>query len=354
MPNKYKLAVFIGRFQPFHIGHLHAVTEALKIADHILILVGSADKAATPKNPWEYDIRAEMILASVRDSFAADRISISPLRDNSSESEWIAGVQRVVSNLAEDLGYNQSSDVCLVGHEKDATSYYLKIFPQWKFQELGFFGDPGSRCIDATKVREFFFEGMENYATGVLHPEVFKILKKWSKTEKFSNLQKEYEYLKAYRKSWEAAPYPPIFVTVDAVIVQSGHVLLIERGGFPGNGLWALPGGFVNQNERIVDAMIREVMEETNLKLQIDVLSRCLAGIEVFDNPGRSQRGRTISHAGLFRLDDSKPLPKIKAGDDAAKVIWVPFSEIKHNGKRFFEDHHDIVTTMLRKDNAFS
>jgi len=63
-------------------------------------------------------------------------------------------------------------------------------------------------------------------------------------------------YIKDYRGQWKT-PFPPFFVTVDAVVYQSGHLLVIRRGHNPGRGKIALPGGFVNAKERIEDAMFR-------------------------------------------------------------------------------------------------
>ena len=62
----------------------------------------------------------------------------------------------------------------------------------------------------------------------------------------YDYLKQEHDYILGYRRAWEAAPYPPTFVTTDAVVVQSGHILLIQRKAAPGKGLWALPGGFLN------------------------------------------------------------------------------------------------------------
>ena len=68
-------------------------------------------------------------------------------------------------------------------------------------------------------------------------------------TKAYHRIKQEYQHIQAYQAAWQTAPYPPNFITSDALIVQSGHILLIERGGEYGQGLYALPGGFVDTNE---------------------------------------------------------------------------------------------------------
>ncbi|MFP3686240.1 NUDIX domain-containing protein, partial [Bacillus sp. SIMBA_026] len=85
-------------------------------------------------------------------------------------------------------------------------------------------------------------------------------------------LLEEQQLLDQYRQAWSQAPYPPIFVTVNAVVVQSGHVLLVKRNASPGKGLFALPGGFINPHERLLDACLRELRERLRLKVPEPVL----------------------------------------------------------------------------------
>jgi bifunctional NMN adenylyltransferase/nudix hydrolase len=68
----------------------------------------------------------------------------------------------------------------------------------------------------------------------------------------------------------------------------------------------------------------------------------------VFDAPGRSQRGRTITHAIHISLDDGEwNLPKVKGSDDAECARWIPISAL--NSEEIFEDHYDIIQFFLGK-----
>ena len=125
-------------------------------------------------------------------------------------------------------------------------------------------------------------------------------------------------------------------------VASAGCVLLIRRGGHPGKGLWALPGGFVEQGERLLAGAMRELHEETSIAMLDSSLAAALVAVQVFDHPDRSQRGRTITHVHHFDLR-SDFLPEVQAADDAALARWVPFAELAAMELAFFEDHFNIL-----------
>jgi 8-oxo-dGTP diphosphatase len=98
------------------------------------------------------------------------------------------------------------------------------------------------------------------------------------------------------------------------------RVLLIRRGKEPFAGSWALPGGFVDENERLADAARRELEEETGVKVH-DLEQLYTAG-----DPGRDPRGWTVSVVFLARADPKKL--KAKAADDAADVKWFALDDL--------------------------
>lgn len=343
---KADLAIFIGRFQPFHVGHEFAIRRALELAHNVLVLVGDTGGPRTIKNPWTFLERKTMIEGTYPQVYI-DQIFDYPY----TEHEWIAQVQEIVASYASGL---DAEKIIMVGHEKDASSFYLKMFPQWKFIDTGF-ADLGNGIvgnIDATEIRRMIFENKMQYATGVLSPATINFLSKHhgSNKELYDELAQEYRFINAYRQSWASAPFPPVFVTTDTIVIQSGHILLVKRGQNPGKGLWAMPGGFLDQSEGIDDCAIRELVEETNIKLQPEVLRRCIKHVQVFDRRGgvsQEDRGRIITHVHLIKLDDLKDLPKVKGGDDAAEARWIPLGEL--NNREIFSDHGPIIHAMLGK-----
>lgn len=335
--------VFIGRFEPFHNGHRAVAEHALRHASKLVVLIGSANKPRTTKNPWSAAERTVMIEAALGD--AARRVLIRPLRDHLyNETLWISAVQRIVAEaIAADGGKLDTARVGIVGQDKDASSYYLREFPQWPLIEV-----THTQTLSATELRAQFFDaataggGMLLLKANVPAP-VFEVLESFRRNSSaYTQLCAEHAFLREYRARWDAAPYPPTFVTTDAVVVHSGHLLLVRRGAEPGKGLWALPGGFVNRDQALLDSALRELREETRVKLPMPVLRGSLKATAVFDHPDRSQRGRTITHAFHFEIPRGE-LPAIKGGDDADKAIWMPIAQALELEPQLFEDHFHII-----------
>lgn len=344
MAHKYQhdLLVFIGRFQPVHSGHIEVIRTALALAKDVLVLVGSSNQPRTSKNPWTFGERMHMMYDSLTPAESA-RVGVRALRDQSyNDQKWAASVQEHVNAYCQTSGLPQTARIGLIGHTKDNSSYYLKMFPQWGLVEHDM-----NEAVSATDLRSLMYEGKsDKFLAGVVPPEVLEQVVAFKATSEFKLLAREYEMIKAYKKAWEAAPYPPTFVTTDAVVVQSGHILLIERNAAPGEGLFAMPGGFLNQNEWIEDGMLRELREETKLKVPVPVLRGSIKHKDVYDRPDRSLRGRTITHAFLIELP-AGPLPPVKGSDDARKAFWLPINELDES--KMFEDHYHVIQDMLDK-----
>lgn len=346
--SRFDFAIFIGRFQPFHAGHLYVVKEGLKQADKLILLIGSAWQPRNTRNPWSYQEREAMVRTCLTDE-ENQRLLCLPLMDVPYNDEiWVRNVQFSVNGLiAEHHARDKPASIALVGHKKDHSGFYLNLFPQWES-----IGIDNYKSISATPLREAYFsDAYENalekwQQDQILPTAVINWLRHFAKDNSgHKQICEEIGFVKKYKQAWSNAPYAPTFVTVDAVVVQSGHVLLVERGASPGKGLWALPGGFVEQDERLQDACFRELREETKLKVPVPVLKGSIKKQGVYDDPFRSARGRTITHAFYIELAPHAELPKVKGSDDAKTAKWVPLSEI--NSQSMFEDHYFIIEDLL-------
>jgi bifunctional NMN adenylyltransferase/nudix hydrolase len=348
MTKRYKRAILIGRFQPTHNGHLANFLQGFEIADEVIILLGSSFQPRTPKNPFTYLERNEMISAAIVAAGPDKVFSILPISDYKySNNTWIAEVQRVIK---EHEPFIEDKDIAILGYDKDDSSWYNHAFPEWTFVPLKGFVEFGSRPIDATKVRELFFEGHLDFMRSAVPDPVFQYMQSWSKTAAYKEMVEEYAFYKDYHKKWESAPFVPVFQTTDAVVVQGGHILLIQRGYAPGKGLWALPGGFINPKESLEDCVVRELLEETKIKVPEIVLRKSITYSKVFDHPDRDLRGRTITNAYLIELTGGDgTLPKVKGADDAKLARWFKLSEIEDMGNVIYADHKHIIQTLVSR-----
>lgn len=348
MTKDYDLLVFIGRFQPFHNEHQRIIDIALKRAKHVLVLIGSSGKARTIRNPFTYAERSQMIIGAFPQN--QDNITTVPLYDKMyNDAAWTIQVQDAVQEVALDIingnGFHNSglkdAKIGLIGASKDHTSFYLKMFPQWDSVPVRIHNDTSS-----TEIRNNYFNYGVGFSHGITTPtNVHHFLENFSFTPTYTQLQEEYHFIVDYQTGWKAAPYPVKHMTVDAVVEQSGHILVVKRRSEPGKGLLALPGGHLNEFETMLDGAIRELREETMIKVPEPVLRGSIAAQRTFDDPYRSMIGRVITQAFHFKLRPETSLPRVKGSDDAEKAMWIPISELAEED--FFDDHFHIIQYFL-------
>ena len=130
--------------------------------------------------------------------------------------------------------------------------------------------------------------------------------------------------------------YPCSYLTADAILIVKKEVLLVQRKHDPFQGKWALPGGFVDPDERVLDAAKRELLEETGVG-HID-----LTQFGAYGDPGRDPRGRTVSIVFWSFLDEK---PRAKASDDAANCEWFSLDRLPEMAF----DHGKILTDVRNR-----
>lgn len=344
---KYDYAIVIGRFQPLHLAHQDLIQYSLTLAEKVIIILGSARSAPDVKNPFTPAMREEIIRACFpKDS---EKLIFRSVRDYPyNDHVWTAEIQNIVNEITED-DEKTDAKISIVGFFKDHSSYYLNLFPQWNFEEF-YCADKRNLSLNATEIREKYFSEDEDWKN-LVPKTVENYLNAFRQTEFYPTLKAEFEYLEKYREDtrFKGVPYKPVFLTTDAVVVQSGHVLVIRRGFQPGKGLLALPGGFLAENMTLEDSALKELKEETQIKVPAQILRGSIKSSHVFDYPDRSQRGRTVTFAYYIELEPNLKdgLPKVKGGDDAKKAFWLPISALGEKEDEFFEDHIHIVKYFL-------
>jgi bifunctional NMN adenylyltransferase/nudix hydrolase len=343
---EYQFLVFIGRFQPYHLGHKLVIEEALKLSEKIIILIGSANQPRTTKNPWTHQERARMIFDSFDENISG-RIIISPILDYPYDEEaWINQVRSVIKGKS-----GNATKIGLIGYTKDESSYYLKKFPEWApHMEAEVSG-----TINASDIRIAYFK-MKFMASAPLYlpPNVIEYLEDFKDTNAYNILVEEQKFLDDHHKEWAFAPYKPTFNTADSVVVYTpkpgkNWILLGKRKNAPGKYLFALPGGYLS-GDTYQEAAIRELEEETKIDVPRSTLIQSIKTSQIFDSPNRSLRGRIITMAFLIHLTNTT-MPDIEGTDDLYHADWYPFSEFANMEQYMFEDHFAIANTMISHIN---
>jgi bifunctional NMN adenylyltransferase/nudix hydrolase len=332
---KFSVLIYIGRFEPPHNGHFATIRKALEQTEKMLLFIGSHEVCRSLRNPFTTEERMEMLRISLTEE-ERKKMTFIPIHDsNYNHLEWVKELKEKV----QDMG--QEAHTGIIGHKKDSTSYYLDLFPEWEFLEMPLL----ENGLSSTEIRNKWLSGTLTEQDKI-PLATYSYLKNKESEIWAKNLREEYKLVEEYKKEWAGTPYPPVFVAGDALVICNEHILLIKRGAFPGKGLYAMAGGFLDIKESIRHCAIRELIEETGIELSHRELDKSIKDHQVFDDPHREPRGRMISHTFLFCLP-ALELPKLRAADDASEALWYPLKNLKKIRTQFAGDHYKIIRKML-------
>ncbi len=280
--------LFIGRFQPLHLGHVSVIEKALAEVDSLIIGIGSAEKHYTADNPFTYEERKSMIERSISGHY-----KIVPIPDINDYSKWVDHVVQIAGEF--DAVYSGNA---IVGELFQKKSYTVKPIVETLY-------------ISSTAIRDMMArrsEGWKKYMPDAVVSSIECI----DGIERVRKLYKHY-----------INPVP----AVDLVIKYNGGIVLIERG----DGKIALPGGFMEFGESAESAAVREAKEETNLDVKLEKL------LGVYSAPDRDPRTHVISITYVATSIGGQ----LKGGDDAKQVLVVPLEEALQTELAF--DHNKIL-----------
>ena len=315
--------------------NLQVVRAALARSGRCRVFLRRAFQAPSPANPFAWEARASL-LARALEKQERDRIEFLPLREPYDD-------QRLVAAL------HGAGTAWVHGGAQPVHAEALP--PGCSFEAV-----PGDGDADAVQWLHALYmadDPASHVEAADLPAPTVEFLREWVSHPVFDTVRADWRQIARERQAWSVAPYPVVLVTVDAVVRAGGHVLLIRRGRSPGKGLWAVPGGFLEPSEPVLDAALRELVEETGLPWSRRQALASLRGSHVFDHPERSQRGRVITHAYYFDLGNAAP-PPVQGADDAAAAEWVPLERLRTMEAQLHDDHFHILRTFLADLNPVS
>ncbi len=344
MSQTYDHAVVIGRFSPCDNGHVERLSKIGGLARRVLILVSDTDKARESRLPWTADEREAMLragLGELASGFVFGRIGDHPYVPAAFAAE--------VTHQLDVFAQGDIGKVCVVSRAVDVRPSALDALPP----DWARLTPPAP--LDRAAMLDALYGDAASFAGLVAQvpAAVFEWLQAFRATDTYAAMAEEHRYVEAYKKSWAVAPYPVVFVATDVLAVQADadgvpHILLVRRGGIPGKGQWAMPGGYLDPAEELIDGALRELREETGLTVSDAEIKACLKRVEVFADPDRASRGRVITHNHHFVLP-AGALPVVEGADDAEHALWLPLGDLAALRDQFFEDHYAMIEYMLAR-----
>ena len=189
--SSYDLLVFIGRFQPLHKAHIALLRSAADLARHVLVILGSADQPRSPKNPYTAAERGALLRRVWQDLALPATLGIAANPDSpDDDAAWVARIRAQVAAYAQAQGHIRPERIGLIGHNKDASCFYLDLFAPWPLITMAQQGP-----LSATDIRQVYFEidSALEFLAAVVPPAVLAFMAAFRDTPEFTALQAQYK-----------------------------------------------------------------------------------------------------------------------------------------------------------------
>lgn len=346
---KSKVGIIVGRMQPYHAGHHSVVLRALHEFDLVIIMLGTRNSPRSLDDPLTVAERVQIIRSALSDD-DLDRVVFVQLNDQGDDGIWRTTVTSIIDRVLSDLygpRFRDVTDVSIVGHRKDGSSYYLDLFEgRYRLVEM----DMEVR-VSATDLRERIYSWLHESDEPFdwrRYPEFFvdeahaaKVVETFGSDE-LQPVLRMFSQRREYQERWGMGP----FVTASSLVLFGDSILCVRRGRPPFEGMLALPGGFIEPGETSLNAALRELREETSI--DDPLLRTFLSDVVVADRVGRDPRASVIDLIHVFAVNPYYLNLEPRAGDDAASVEWVKTSNLMDLRYSMAFDHWDIIQKAAR------
>jgi len=326
-----KVGLVVGRFQPLHNGHVELIQKAMDENDAVLVLVGSQNKLADYRNPFDIETR----LGLLKEHFGQyDKMYFKGMDDYPNDDQWCDDVSSRVATINDD-----PTAITVYTSDKDEEFYRNNFLYRVEVSP--------SNGLNSTDIREDLYSGSEAWDNNI--PQVTKaFIDNWGETKEYIRLSTEWYYsTESKRTAMSNHEFSnPIEPVAHAMVIQGGKVLLVKRSGARGYGQWALPGGYIQHTETTRAAALRELKEETSL----DLLNQPRAAEVAFaiEENMNGLSTRTIGFNYCYAVHPEETLD-IVAGDDAQDVQWFPLEDVANGDMPLFYNHTTVVRRLLKE-----
>jgi len=331
----YAASVYIGRFQPFHNGHLNSIKSALQKSHRLILVLGGAYLSPSIRGPWSIEERIQMIKNCLTKQ-QLNRIDFVYVRDRLyCEQLWIQNVKGELAKLID-----TNLPIAIIGHEKDSSSYYLKVFPQWDFLETGNF-----KGINATDIRKSYFLSKNLKSAYDKTPKsISNWLKNYRKKNAFKIIKEKYIYIQKMLSNDKLNMNNDVF---NVFIVCNNYVLLLKSKQTLRKYLFSMPEiEELNQNDPKNSILSEIIFKNSNNKLNFELLNH-----RIFDYSGRYPIGVQKSNTFYFKLNHEN-LPVVLPGKNSEHVEWILLDDIHLLENQIYSDHFQIMSWFLNTTSS--
>ena len=373
--NRFDAGLYNGRFHVVTEAHREIALSMRRRARLRIVNMGSINRSRDLRNPFTYQERLAMWRGALTDDEREGFVFMGQ-EDRGNGKIWASEVQTKVDAVLNEHGILQIGSkhprVMIIGHRKDASSSYLDDFPTYDLVEERNIGDNLSAsairnemfALAGTSVAEAWFETLRGRVPEGVHP----VLRDFMDTAAYAGLAEEARLAGVREREWavrttpEGAglPHAVVFNVSMAFVTQGNSVLLQRRRSYPGKDLWTLPGGFIGQHERVLDAAVRHTVASTRIDVSETMLRNALVDDFYEDDPWRSSWGRTIAFVHAFEL---KPVPVGRTADERRRSMalpslkgggredlgWFTFDQAAQMRDQMFEDGAIVIEKALQR-----
>lgn len=302
-------ALYIGRFQPFHKGHLSVIKQIERAEDvgEIIVGIGSSETSLTPENPFNADEREAMVRQNL-EKFVEKPWQLVRIPDVGNDQKWFSLVKLLSPSFR--IVYTNNDWVSTIfKNDNYAVRNPIREYP-----------------ISATEVRKLIKEGGE-----------------WKQHVPEGTIEVLAKIKGVDRIRTQVRGYTNPAVTADLIIdYASQGVVLIQRKD---NLKWALPGGHMETGRETIEGTgVREAKEETNLDITLSPEDQ----FRVYSHPHRDHRGHYVAVVFHKKIEEGV----LKAADDAKDAKIFPWDQLPSEEELSFDHYHMLKDFVLwRKTN---
>lgn len=323
----FDVTVEIGKTDPPHLGHYGGSESYYFLAPTHLRLVGSAGFAPNLRVALSFQQRRLLLEAGSRLRRYPD-VRIFPLRDYGDDEAWKNEVRRIVYSVVP-----EGSKVLLIGANKDESSYYLRLFPEWSFYEAPLTRRDGE-VINASDIRLAWLEGRLDEKRELMDEYAYQFFSSLQGGAVHLRLRDELSYIRSNG-------FPKLIEASDAVVLCRGHLLLEERTGVIGQGLLSLPGV-----DDVANASSGDLLSSLNHRVD-DIVTSPLPDSLLLDSSvemksWRVYGSKTTVRGYLGNLELST-LPDLR--EETAR--WIPLSDLPKLFPRVWGDQMLLIEKLL-------